>query len=61
MLLQKFIPGLEKLKVWGGDNKLLAWIGAVLGWTSIPFVILGSSIIGSIVGSIVAMKKQERL
>lgn len=34
----------------GGDIKLLAWIGAVLGWTSIPFVILVASIVGSVVG-----------
>lgn len=37
----------------GGDIKLLAWIGAVLGWQSIPFVILTSSLIGTIVGFIV--------
>lgn len=34
----------------GGDIKLLAWIGAVLGWKAIPFVILTSSIGGSIIG-----------
>ncbi|MBX7231963.1 MAG: prepilin peptidase [Bdellovibrionales bacterium] len=34
----------------GGDIKLLAWIGAVLGWESIPFVILVSSLLGSLVG-----------
>lgn len=34
----------------GGDIKLLAWIGAVLGWVSIPFVILVSSILGGVVG-----------
>jgi leader peptidase (prepilin peptidase)/N-methyltransferase len=34
----------------GGDIKLLAWIGAVLGWKSVPFVILVASIFGSIVG-----------
>lgn len=34
----------------GGDIKLLAWIGAVLGWTAIPFVILVASISGSIIG-----------
>lgn len=34
----------------GGDIKLLGWIGAVLGVKSIPFVILFSSITGSIVG-----------
>ncbi len=34
----------------GGDIKLLAWIGAVLGWKSVPFIILVASISGSIVG-----------
>ncbi|MDZ4081515.1 MAG: A24 family peptidase [Bdellovibrionales bacterium] len=34
----------------GGDIKLLAWIGAVLGWKSVPFVILVASIFGSVVG-----------
>lgn len=45
----------------GGDIKLLAWIGAVLGWTSIPFVIMVSSIIGSIVGLIYAYRSQAGL
>ncbi len=34
----------------GGDIKLLAWIGAVAGWKSIPFVILSSSVLGSLIG-----------
>ncbi len=34
----------------GGDIKLTAWIGAVLGWQSIPFVVLSSSLLGSVVG-----------
>ena len=34
----------------GGDIKLLAWIGAVLGWKSIPFVLITSSFLGTIVG-----------
>ncbi len=36
----------------GGDIKLLAMIGAWFGWQSLPFVILFSSITGSIVGVI---------
>jgi len=40
----------------GGDIKLLGWIGAVLGWKSIPFVILGSSVVGSVAGLIVSVK-----
>ncbi|HPI41444.1 MAG TPA: prepilin peptidase, partial [Pseudobdellovibrionaceae bacterium] len=34
----------------GGDIKLLAWIGALLGWKAVPFVILLSSVIGTFVG-----------
>lgn len=45
----------------GGDIKLLAWIGAVLGWPAIPFVILCSSLVGSFVGLIVAFKTQKGL
>ncbi|NLA76063.1 MAG: prepilin peptidase, partial [Deltaproteobacteria bacterium] len=34
----------------GGDIKLLAMIGAFLGWKALPFVILVSSLSGSIIG-----------
>lgn len=34
----------------GGDIKLLGWIGAVLGWTSIPLVVLIASLLGSFFG-----------
>ena len=45
----------------GGDIKLLAWIGAVLGWTSIPFVVLVSSILGSVVGISLALRREAGL
>lgn len=45
----------------GGDIKLLAWIGALLGWKAIPFVIMSSAIIGSIVGLAVAVKSEDGL
>lgn len=45
----------------GGDIKLLAWIGAVLGWRAIPFVILVSSILGSIIGVIQSKKNDQGL
>jgi leader peptidase (prepilin peptidase) / N-methyltransferase len=43
----------------GGDIKLLAMIGAWLGWQSLPFVILASSATGSIIG-IIAMRSQKK-
>lgn len=45
----------------GGDIKLLAWIGAVLGWTAIPFTILFSSLFGSLIGLAIAARKKEGL
>lgn len=42
----------------GGDIKLLAWIGAVLGWKAIPFVIMTSALTGTFVGLIVAFKSK---
>ena len=45
----------------GGDIKLLAWLGALLGWKSIPFIILSSSIIGSVVGLLTARKGEDGL
>lgn len=43
----------------GGDIKLLAMIGAFLGWQSLPFVILASSLSGTVVG-LLAMIKQKK-
>ena len=43
----------------GGDIKLLAMIGAFLGWQSLPFVVFSSSLLGSLVG-IGAMLKQGK-
>lgn len=45
----------------GGDIKLLAWLGALLGWKAIPFIILSSSIVGSVVGLISSKKNQGNL
>ena len=45
----------------GGDVKLLAWIGSLLGWKAIPFVIISSSLIGSIVGLFIALKTKGGL
>jgi leader peptidase (prepilin peptidase) / N-methyltransferase len=43
----------------GGDIKLLAMIGAFLGWQSLPFVIFSSSLTGTVAG-IGAMLKQKK-
>lgn len=43
----------------GGDIKLLAMIGAFLGWQSLLYVIFSSSLVGSVVG-IAAMIKQRK-
>lgn len=43
----------------GGDIKLLAMIGAWLGWQSLPFVIFSSSLTGSIAG-LIAMSHQKK-
>ncbi len=43
----------------GGDVKLLAWIGAVLGWKAIPIVILLSSVLGSILGIAIAIRTKD--
>lgn len=45
----------------GGDIKLLAWIGAILGWKSIPFVIMTAAIIGSTIGLSLAWKQKKGL
>jgi len=46
----------------GGDIKLIAMIGAFIGWQGIPFVILSSSFIGALVGIvfIIVMKKDTK-
>ena len=45
----------------GGDIKLMAWIGAAIGWKSIPFVIFSSSIVGSIVGIFLIIRSKGNL
>jgi leader peptidase (prepilin peptidase)/N-methyltransferase len=43
----------------GGDIKLLAMIGAFLGWQSLPYVIFASSLAGSLIGGIVMLKQRR--
>lgn len=43
----------------GGDIKLLAMLGAFLGWQSLPFIVFASSLTGSIIG-VAAMAFQKK-
>ena len=44
----------------GGDIKLLAMMGAFLGWKSIPFIIFTSSLVGSVIGiSLMLIQKKD--
>jgi leader peptidase (prepilin peptidase)/N-methyltransferase len=45
----------------GGDIKLLAWIGSLAGSMSIPFIIMTSSIAGTIIGVIVMRSSAKGL
>ncbi|MDH4320224.1 MAG: A24 family peptidase [Desulfobulbaceae bacterium] len=43
----------------GGDIKLLAMIGAFLGWQSLPFVVFSSSVLGSLAGLGLMLKQRQ--
>ena len=44
----------------GGDIKLLAMLGAFFGWKAIPFIILVSSLTGSVIGiTLMLVRKQD--
>jgi leader peptidase (prepilin peptidase) / N-methyltransferase len=43
----------------GGDAKLLAFIGAVLGLQALPWVLFSSAVLGSLAGLIVARRREE--
>jgi len=49
----------KRVGMGGGDIKLLAMIGAFLGYQSLPFVIFSSSLLGSVAG-VGAMLKQKK-
>ncbi len=45
----------------GGDIKLLAMMGAFLGWKAVPFILFTSSLSGSIIGiSLMMLQKKDR-
>jgi leader peptidase (prepilin peptidase)/N-methyltransferase len=45
----------------GGDIKLMAWLGSLLGWKAIPFIILSSSILGSVVGLLMTYQHNKNM
>ena len=45
----------------GGDIKMMAWIGAVLGWQSLFFVLLSSCLLGTVFGLIIMLQGNKKL
>jgi len=45
----------------GGDIKLLAMVGAWLGWKAIPFILFSSSLIGALIGGISLLSARKNL
>lgn len=43
----------------GGDIKLLAMMGAFLGWRSVPFIIFAASLVGSVIGISVMLAQRK--
>ncbi len=57
--LFKLITG--KIGMGNGDFKLLAMLGAWLGWQMLPFIILVSALIGTVIGvCIIVIKRQDK-
>jgi leader peptidase (prepilin peptidase)/N-methyltransferase len=55
----KFVTGKEGMGY--GDFKLLGALGAWLGWTMLPLIVLLSSLVGALVGlSLIILKKHNR-
>ena len=45
----------------GGDIKMMAWIGAILGWQSLFFVLVISCFLGSLVGFLIMLQSNKNL
>lgn len=52
---------LKKEAMGGGDVKLLAAIGAVIGWRGVLWTIFVSSLVGAVVGIVIRARKGEEL
>ena len=62
MLVVKVYYQIRKSEGMGwGDVKLLAMIGAFLGWRSLPFVILSSSFLGAFIGVVIMFAQKKDL
>jgi len=44
-----------------GDFKLLAMLGAFMGWQALPFIILASSVVGTVAGVIFLLLAKKGL
>ena len=45
----------------GGDIKMMAWIGAVLGWESLFFVLMSSCLLGTLIGLIIILQSNKKI
>ncbi len=45
----------------GGDIKLMGALGAFLGWQAIPYVVLVSSLVGSVVGLLILVVQRQNM
>jgi len=44
-----------------GDYKLLAMLGAFMGWQALPFIVFASSVVGAVLGSLVLLASRAGL
>jgi leader peptidase (prepilin peptidase)/N-methyltransferase len=64
-----FLYGLAKTASWllqkeamgAGDAKLLAALGAFLGWNSLPWILAASSLFGTAVGLAILLRRRQKL
>lgn len=52
---------LQKEAMGTGDAKLLAALAAFLGWTSLPWILAVSSILGTLVGLTIVVQRKQKL
>jgi leader peptidase (prepilin peptidase)/N-methyltransferase len=52
---------LQKEAMGAGDAKLLAALGAFLGWNSLPWILAASSLFGTAVGLAILLRRRQKL